>query len=881
MASISSSVSERTLPKPRSSRAIHEIVARRAEVFNTAFFFAMVLVAAIPLILFRGNDWLTFVTPAAMMVEIALGLAWWRYGQTGVPLVANVPRDWRLAALVAAVLLLVTWLGFYVPQLKHFWGGYDDFVGYQPTVPVLWGESYDHSQNRPAMGWAYLLGHLLAGGRIEGFLWLSTIEAFVGAWLVWLILQTVLPGARSLALGAAALYVVNRADPLKFYPTWAANPYGLAVVLLLLAGWLFVVSWQRQNRVMLVASCLSLMASLATYETGYLLAGLPILYVWMRRRRDSQWRFWIAAWISTVALMAMRFALFLLMSERAYQNNMVKSANLGIAPLIKNLRRHLEPFQTFFDFQPDASSHWLPACVVFAATASAVWWLSRSDQITKPAQWLVVIGVATLGVVLAVAPYAHVAGNERTQFFAAPALAVLAAALFGAGTSVLPKRLAQLVFCTAIGVLCGNATAQSLRSQSADKGVTYEKTVHVFEQIHALSPTLSPDTLIVLAHRNDSPLGVDYCADCTSEVCGIGCRVLSIGGGMHRYLMSEFREKDINITGFANTTIGYDRLVVYRLDSDGTLHFCSEWPSDVFGPQGASHYAPLQRMQPGTITPLRYLNYPSWKQRPLDVVRQNAGVVLGRGWSPRRFANGWLYREVEQDCELVVNAQGQSHYDLDLDIAPAARNGMRKLEVLNSKNETVANLELPQRKRVHLTLPCDVGQIEVFRLRLGASTTPTPGTRAVARIYCNGEQLDANPLPQLADVIVGDIELGAGWYPRESFQGLQLRWLNTDGIIITGPCDAGQTPVLVMEVTPGPGLGGRPCTIELIDENGATLASHTVTARERVTFNLPVDLPERTPLTVRVLGGGKQVPPDPRVLNLMVTRCEWQSTAVL
>lgn len=855
--------------------------ASREEMKNTAFFTSLVLLAAVPLILLRGSSSLSWVTPTTILAQSLTAMLWRRLSRPGIAQTRGWPNlSWRMCA-GAGALLVLTWFAFYVPQTKHFWGGWDDFGAYSPKLLQFWSDDFDDMQSRPLNGWSYLLGHALAGGRIEGFLWLAAAEAFVSAILLWGILRAVLPDAPAFALGASALYVVNRLDPLKFYPLWAGNLYGLSVTCLLFAAWMLIVSWQRQNRALLVMACLALAFSLAMYEAGYLLAVLPPLFIWMKRRPHTHWRFWIFSWTAVWALMALRFAVFLVTSRSAYQLTQVASGGAGVGALAENFLRHAKALRIYADFDPGALSYWIPGVVV-ALTATLA--IGRLDQDEfklerRTVSWL--LAFAVTGLILAIAPYMHIVGNERTQFFAAPAVAVLVAGLAAAAVGFLPRRIARGAFAVAVGILCGNAAAQSMRVQSEVKDVTFDKTVHVFEQIRAVCPTIGADTLVLLSYEGQSPLGSEYCAYFGSEFW-MGGRVAIVGDVAHPYINPVFTkdEIEINWNGAVEARFPYENVVAFRLEQDGTLHCLRQWPTDRFGSYGESRYAPLANMKSDAIPALCYLSYPYWSGPPVDVITQRKGVVFGRGWSALQFADGWIYRELEQDAELVVNAQGKSHATLELDLAPVVQNSEPgKIEVIDASDHVVAAVSLAERKRASFQIPCGSGQVEVFRVRFTASAPAAPGRRGVLRAYCHQEPLEQNPLRSPPEITAGGVRLGKDWYPCETHRGTNLRWLNTDGVIFTGPCDAGQTPALIFDATPGPGMGGRPCQIELVNERGEILAAETVSGGTPLAITLPKDFPEATPLTLRVLGGGGATPGDPRVLNLMVTRCEWQSTA--
>src|SRR5262249_18378843 len=103
----------------------------------------------------------------------------------------------------------------------------------------------------------------------------------------------------------------------------------------------------------------------------------------------------------------------------------------------------------------------------------------------------------------------------RTQFFSAPAQAALLALALGLVCRCFPATAGRALLALGVGLLASNATMAALQSQeqvAAAADVRFEKTVHVFQQIHALVPHFDRDRLIVLVLDDGSPtpLGPNY-----------------------------------------------------------------------------------------------------------------------------------------------------------------------------------------------------------------------------------------------------------------------------------------------------------------------------------------------------------------------------------
>src|SRR5262245_57544477 len=167
--------------------------SRRSVVRDIVCCTSLVLIASVPLIALRDSPLLgsrlILILIGAAAAVVALG--WLVCGRTRSCTAA--PRPWSWSPIVAAAALAgLTLVAFYVPQCQHFWGGFDEFVAYAPHDVRFWSVRFDAGHNRPLTGLTHLIGHALAGGRIEGFLWLAALLCWGNALLLWGILRRVL-----------------------------------------------------------------------------------------------------------------------------------------------------------------------------------------------------------------------------------------------------------------------------------------------------------------------------------------------------------------------------------------------------------------------------------------------------------------------------------------------------------------------------------------------------------------------------------------------------------------------------------------------------------------------------------------------------------------
>jgi GT2 family glycosyltransferase len=121
------------------------------------------------------------------------------------------------------------------------------------------------------------------------------------------------------------------------------------------------------------------------------------------------------------------------------------------------------------------------------------------------------------------------------------------------------------------------------------------------------------------------------------------------------------------------------------------------------------------------------------------------------------------------------------------------------------------------------------------------------------------------------------VQLGSGWYPLESFQGEQFRWVNNDAVLYVGPRSSNEEP-LTLEIAPGPGLGGAPLVLRVLDRRGRPIQTIEMQTRGIVSLDLPANKAEAS-YRLHVEGGGRTIPTDSRILNFRVFKigCDQRS----
>jgi hypothetical protein len=113
------------------------------------------------------------------------------------------------------------------------------------------------------------------------------------------------------------------------------------------------------------------------------------------------------------------------------------------------------------------------------------------------------------------------------------------------------------------------------------------------------------------------------------------------------------------------------------------------------------------------------------------------------------------------------------------------------------------------------------------------------------------------------------LTLGSGWYLHETSQGASFRWVaNNAQFVVHHP--SGAIKKIWIDAEAGPGVGDPKMTLHILDASGRDVASAVFDGKQRERFDLPVVPGHDAVFKLRVDGGGKRIPKDPRTLNFRV-----------
>lgn len=140
-------------------------------------------------------------------------------------------------------------------------------------------------------------------------------------------------------------------------------------------------------------------------------------------------------------------------------------------------------------------------------------------------------------------------------------------------------------------------------------------------------------------------------------------------------------------------------------------------------------------------------------------------------------------------------------------------------------------------------------------------------------------ELDSEGVRKLEseDIVAPEgIRLGPGWYTVERYESDLFRWMAAESeVIFDKPRDPETS--LLMEVEVGPSAPGGMVSIEVVDREGAILASATVQGRSKLRLHIPARISSGS-FRLRLTGDRLALALDSRFLILRVFRICWEDS---
>ncbi len=528
--------------------------------------------------------------------------------------------------LTSTLLLIFAVPAFYVPMQKSFWNGTDDvdMLYITETMPLsqLMAQS-DRWEARPLEMFGVALARKFTDESVDSFLWLAFMLRCASALLLYGIVRCLLK-TRSLALLAALLFMVNPGEPWR-YIAIVMMDYYLALFLLLLSIWLYLNSYVKGNRFILLGACLALVGTFLTRESALLIAvAVPALLFLLKPRRPNR-RLWLYAWIGTLALMLLRFGLFWLNTPDAYQKGI--SIPVGSATeVVDRLALLMSPALAYASDLSLAPRYAVPALLVAIVAGCLLWLHTRNENLKtllKPS--LFGIALTAAAIVLSILPYFGFSAIRRTQFFAAPFQAAgwtLLIALVGGLLAFRFRLVARWWLVGAGSFLIFAAVAQSFhfQDQQQNSGVSFARIVSIFDQVHRLAPVIQPGSAILFVLDDGrSPFGGR-----NIQLIELSRLAFGVDALQANYIDVYGRQSGFEADGIWLVPdpaeprrefyhYPYSQAIAFRIDSSARVTLLDTLPPALLR-EGvfAEGYNPRSRISPGSAFPLRFLHFSHW-----------------------------------------------------------------------------------------------------------------------------------------------------------------------------------------------------------------------------------------------------------------------------
>ena len=523
-------------------------------------------------------------------------------------------------ALGLGLVFAVVWAGV---RPTNF-GGTDEWLYIDLASRGVLGIPYAH---RPLV----LLWTLPAAACVPHTLWSYHFThaswLFLGGWLVFALARRLLPRWPTLWLLAGVIDLVWAPEDFLRLDGVLLSGYSGFTFGALAAVVLFLESWFHGRASMLVlAGVVAALTARGFEGTLALMAGAPLLLLWLERDRSPRlWR-WIGTWWALMALLAAVIAWDLL--GASHQGN-YQVTGLGLDPHpVRVAARVLGQFAYHLVPLVRVSPHELAtpmvglSVVVFLIAFAITLRLSGSDA-PGPAAARELAGAALLGALLAALGYSllmlspSILKAARTQFLSGPGIGLFLASAIALVASRLPPRGRHLATAALaawiVAVGCGRTLA--MQREWDEWRSLYPRQHASLEGLTRVAPQLRPHSFVILlADGGTWPTTFTFRHALAYLYPG---RARGHAWGSHDFLYPLYLLPQGVLSapwpvlkaawGEGPSLYRYDEVVVVRDRGAGSCEILDEWPAQVLGPlpAGAS-YAPRARVvAPGTLPPSR------------------------------------------------------------------------------------------------------------------------------------------------------------------------------------------------------------------------------------------------------------------------------------
>jgi hypothetical protein len=438
------------------------------------------------------------------------------------------PSNWPNVYLVILTVLGLgglTWLTFYRPMLEHFWIGYDEPV--LLSINDFWFSTYDKCCARPLAGIEAYFGNLIMPGTIKSLPLMQALDRWILSVGLFLLMISVLPNQALFAVAVGILMVVNPTEVLRLSPGLTL-PYSGAMMFLIFASYIFVLSYSLASRPLLLLACALLGIALLHYETIFLISTITAAILWLLPAKPQR-MLWATAWSLTITLAVVRFVILLFGSslyQRSYAQHLSLSSLFENFPVLFNpLFRFITPISlhNFFEPFPLAAGFGVFVFLIFVARHFSQ---QTKDHASARTRISIVSLVSLGGIALALLPEITVPTflktipnfdgdlTSRMEFTPGPFQSILWASAVGWISLFLFRS--QYWFAAGISILVScsvvNTSALQAKNGSLNTYLDFQSESEIFRAAAPIIQRSPADSIIFFVIPDDrpSPFGYGY-----------------------------------------------------------------------------------------------------------------------------------------------------------------------------------------------------------------------------------------------------------------------------------------------------------------------------------------------------------------------------------
>jgi RNase P/RNase MRP subunit p29 len=254
-----------------------------------------------------------------------------------------------------------------------------------------------------------------------------------------------------------------------------------------------------------------------------------------------------------------------------------------------------------------------------------------------------------------------------------------------------------------------------------------------------------------------------------------------------------------------------------------------------------------------------------------DITRPGDGVRLGSGWYPIEHYRNLTFRWANRGAEITACPDVNNRtLALLLERGPSLGRQVLTLSIRGNRGDNAtATVKPGQYVKISVNPNATA---ETFVLSpVNSRNAAVPKDKRILNFRALGIIMGSSAGDCKNEVISdgSPLQLGANWYPYETFNGESFRWVDNNAQI---KLTAAQSKPFIIEaeVEPGPSLGGAPLQISLRDASGKTLSrASPVKGRAYIELRAPAER-ANTLLTLAVKSKNVRVAREKRTLNFRV-----------